>query len=380
MDRTWSEWMWLPRRLRWIDIPLEDPLCFPDLFEFFMWASIFGVVYYSFKKIVFFPYISTPIAMRAGVEAKVKPHPPDNTELEALYSVSKNKPTAEMLAAAVISLGWPERKVQRWLRQKYASQQKSNIDKFNESAFMLFFYTSFTIAGALIIIPKPFFGSPETFLREHPFVSATSDVWWYWVANCGYYLSHTYSYFTQPKVNEFYRTLCHHSMVFLLYVFSLSLNLVAPLCHGLITHEVSDIPLLLGKLFLYTKNTKCSDACVFVFAVLWVVSRLILYPVLGIWPVFQIPYLIDSEYWPGLVLCLVYTIVLLVLHLIWTYELASAIRKKFQTKTHVVDYRSSEDEPFDNDEEIVHKQTHFSSFSNFENTHRRTAVEGRSIS
>lgn len=349
IERSWSEWFWLPENYRWQDLEYVT-YTWIDSTEYITHSAFCGLIYLLVKRYIFFPLLLTPIAVRAGVRSKPYPPPAANAHLECLYENKKARPPKHMILEAAEKLCWPPRRIERWLRQKALSQQVTTLEKFNEIGFRLAHYTLFSIAGLIIILPQDFLLSPYEYLSSYPDVAVSSPVWAYCVVGNGFYFAHTIAFLTSHRKHDFFQTLVHHMMVFFLSFFSVSQNLLSLYALGLFTHEFADIPLLLGKLFFYAKKTTYSDNCVLIFAIVWVMSRLIAYPLLVLVPYYYLPQNIGKPRWPAATTALIYIFILMGLHLIWTYELVAAIGKKFTSTKPITDERSSPDDLSEEDD------------------------------
>ncbi|XP_023235691.1 ceramide synthase 6-like [Centruroides sculpturatus] len=106
----------------------------------------------------------------------------------------------------------------------------------------------------------------------------TSDVWWYYMVELGFYTSLTFSQFMDIKRKDFAQMFVHHIVTILLLVFSWSSNLTRIGTIVLIVHDFADCPLEAAKMAKYIHKQRLGDMLFVVFTLAWIVSRLGLYP------------------------------------------------------------------------------------------------------
>ncbi|XP_018006630.1 ceramide synthase 2 [Hyalella azteca] len=386
MHRTWSEWFWLPEEFTWKDFE-EDEKRFPDVKYFFTCALILGICLLLFRNFILLPLVFRPLGVKAGVRSKPYRSPPPNEELDALYTINRARPPRDMLVKTAAKVGWPERRVERWLRQKALSMQMTTLEKFQDYGWQFTHYTIFFISGFFVVVVKPYFKDPEECWRNFPFHQISSDVWWYNVVCCAFYVTQTILLLQQEKRHDFYQMLAHHMITFFNFYFCWSLNAVRMLTITLFMHEIADIPLALGKLFSYSGYQKITDALAFTFAFLWIGTRMLYFPIYGLLPTYRAMSIMGRHNWPGFFLGQLFDSSLLVLHMMWTKDLIKALYRRFTDIDKIVDERSADElstedekqnsEIIDNNNVIADRylENHQSSTKRMNGVHKRKAFQ-----
>ncbi|XP_018025084.1 ceramide synthase 5-like [Hyalella azteca] len=343
-NRTWSEWFCLPPSVTFKDVEETTGEPYPNFLEFWKWALIFGAALYIFRDYILIPLILKPIGLRAGVRSRPYAAPPPNKTLEDLYAVNRARPPRQLLTAAASRINWSERAVERWLRKKALSSQMTTLEKFCDMGWQGFFYSCFFITGIFIVLPQDYVWDPSLVLSDMPYQRTPAIIWWYCAFDCGFYVTQMYTLLTLDRRHDFYVMLSHHVVVFSINSICLSVNAIKILSLSVLIHEVADIPLSLAKMCDYSSGKKYVTALMAIFTVVWIITRLGLYPMLVIKPLLVYKSTSDFEVWPAFIMGFTSMFVLLFLHCVWTLELAKAIKNKLSKKEGFADGRSSGEE------------------------------------
>jgi ceramide synthetase len=144
------------------------------------------------------------------------------------------------------------------------------------------------------------------------------EIWWYYMLQMSLYWSFFVTQFFDQKRKDFWIMCAHHVVVLVLLSFSWITNLVRMGSLVTFLHDTADVPLEMSKIFAYIHLPKASNCMGGVFAVIWFVTRLFLFPT----------YLMRSTMFETLDIfgsCPMYYILnvmlvfLLTMHLIWSY-------------------------------------------------------------
>ncbi|XP_018025074.1 ceramide synthase 5-like [Hyalella azteca] len=356
-NRTWIEWLGLPSGVSYEEVEEKLGEPYPSLAEFWKWALIFGATLYIFRDYILIPFILKPLGLRAGVRSRPYAAPPPNKTLEDLYAVNRARPPRQMLTAAASRNNWSERAVERWLRQRALSSQMTTLEKFCDMGWQVFFYSCQFIAGLFIVLPQDYVWDSSLLFEDVPYQRVPVIIWWYCAFNCGFYITQTYTLLTQDRRHDFFIMVIHHLAVFLIYFVNVSMNGMNLQSLSAFIHETADIPLALGKMLDYSGRKEFNTFCMVIFAVVWIITRLVLYPVMIIKPIFAKYFTLGFRIWPGLYLGSALSLILLFLHCMWTVELVKAIKIKLSTDKVVADGRSSGEEL--SEEEKVTENSNF---------------------
>ncbi|XP_053390467.1 uncharacterized protein LOC128553351 [Mercenaria mercenaria] len=184
----------------------------------------------------------------------------------------------------------------------------------------------------------------------------SKDMYWHYMIELAFYWSLVFTLFSDNKRKDFKEMIIHHFATIVLMYFSWVLNFVRVGTLMLVVHDAADNWLALAKMSIYAKNKTATDIFFGIFLLVWVLSRLIVYPFVVLYCTtvesFTIG-LIDSTFCAHQFFNF-FLYVLLVLHCIWTYMIFRIVYRKM-VKGNVEDVRSdSEDsgEESDNEDDI----------------------------
>ena len=266
---------------------------------------------------------------------KVRKPPPCNSVLEKLFLKSKGKASDKDIVRAVESLQWSKRLVLRWLRQRLSSQKLNKLDKFQESSFIGLYHIIISIYGLYVMHDKPWLLDIKYCWMNYPRHEIESGVWWYYIISVSFYWALCFSHL-KSGLTEY----VHHMCSILLLVFSWACNLVRVGTLVLLVHECGDILLHIGKIFNYLKKRRSTEIILGVFFVVWVTTRLGLFPF----------WILRSSFYEGPKYAFMpagyvfYALLfgLLILNIIWTSMIIAIIIRRSFRGMDVNDIRSSE--------------------------------------
>uniref|UniRef100_A0A3P9PS65 Ceramide synthase 4a n=1 Tax=Poecilia reticulata TaxID=8081 RepID=A0A3P9PS65_POERE len=239
----WQEQYWLPPGIRWQDIEMKDEDGrFPmprDLLITLPLAFAFIALRYVFERI-----IAIPFSKCLGVKDRFRIRAPPIPKLEAFYEHSQ-----------VVSLGrqcgLSQRKIQTWFRHR------RNQDKP---------ITRFLFLDSI---------SEITSLASGPVADAH---YWYYILELSFYLSLLLSVSVDVKRKDFKEQVVHHIATIFLIGFSYAANYVRVGTLVMLVHDSSDFLLESAKMFHYAVWTTTCDSLFVVFAVVFLVTRLVVFP------------------------------------------------------------------------------------------------------
>ncbi|XP_018025073.1 ceramide synthase 5-like [Hyalella azteca] len=338
-NQTFGEWFFLPNNITWNELRETVGESYPEFGVYWQWSIFFGAVLYIFRDYILIPFILKPLGLRAGVRSRPYPAPPPNKTLEDLYAVNRARPPRQLLTAAASRINWSERAVERWLRQKALSGQMTTLEKFCDMGWQATFYGCFFIAGLFIMLPQEFVWEPSKALTNFPFEQTQAVIWWYCVIDTGFYITQSYVLFTLDRRHDFYIMLSHHIITLSLACLNLTMNNLKQQALAVFLHEVADIPLSVGKMLRYVGRN--ADILGYVFALIWIATRLVAFPLMILVPSFTET---SGKSWPAKFLTQGSTSILLILHILWTFEIVNAYSRKLNNNMDLSDGRSSPEE------------------------------------
>ncbi|XP_062975942.1 ceramide synthase 5 isoform X2 [Elgaria multicarinata webbii] len=182
----------------------------------------------------------------------------------------------------------------------------------------LIFYLYIFSYGLRFLWSTPWFWDTRQCWYNYPFQPITSGIYHYYITELAFYWSLMFSQFTDIKRKDFLIMLVHHLATIGLITFSYMNKMVRVGTLVLCVHDASDIFLEIAKLANYAKYQRLCDATFVLFCVMFIVTRLGIYPfwilnttLFESWEIIG-PY---PSWWlfNGLLL------LLLVLHISWSY-------------------------------------------------------------
>lgn len=242
-----------------------------------------------------------------------------------------------------------------WARRRNAALNKK-VAKFGEASWRFIFYTVFCIIGYHTLF------IPET----ASWISDTRNHWKNWPLHAMtpmlelYYHVELGCYFHQLMWTEVHRSdakemILHHLTTILLVMTSFLTNFTRIGASILLLHDLSDVFLESAKVFNYVSIahrdhwTKMACDITFVmFAVTFVVTRLIIYPRFIIYSVLVEAAEEFGRAWIGYWAFTVMLIILQILHIFWFYLIARMVYKLLTTGVEN-DERSENEEEFGDD-------------------------------
>lgn len=324
MDWFWSDWFWMLPGLTWDDYKPVEGISTPDSADLWFWPFVLMVAFLIFRNLILIPWVLSPIGQRLGVRSKpCKPPTPNNT-LEELYKVNRAKPPHKELERYAAKMGMTVRQVQRWLRRKLLSQQKTSLTKFNDFGWQFVYYTIYCIFGLVVVASQSWCYDIEQAMENYPRTSISQGLRWYILTTYGFYLAQTYLLFTENRSYDFNRMLLHHACIFALIVFSWIGNVVRLAGIAFLIHECVEIPFAVGKMFFYSGKTRVYDFSYIPYCSIWFITRLVIYPfhiLRG--SLFIAPGMIGGTC-PAYYLLNALMLVMLCFHVMWTIDIFKA--------------------------------------------------------
>lgn len=333
----WSPSFWLPNNITWDDIASssQSSISYADYKDLF-WSlpiaiALFAIRYCSEN------YIFCPFGQSLGVKStpcSKQPVPNRILELAYLRCNRLNERTKMALTKQMDTM--TQREIERWWRLRRAQDKPTLISKFCESLWRCLYYACSFSFGLFVLWSKPWLWDIEQSWFHYPH-SIDNGVWLYYTVSLSLYLSLCVSQFTDVKRKDFWMMFAHHIATIL----AISLSWISHFHRigslVLLYHDFADIFLELCKVAKYAKYHRLCDILMAIFIVVWIVSRLILYPRL-LYSTFC-----ELQRIGRLVPFILFGLLLLLqcMHILWTYWLFQIIRIALKTGSVEDDSRSS---------------------------------------
>ncbi|KAL7633777.1 UNVERIFIED_CONTAM: hypothetical protein RMT77_015731 [Armadillidium vulgare] len=352
--RSIKQWFWNPDicflpGISWDVMAPTQENGLPDSKDLLPAIVYMTVLFLFIRYLILEPIIIKPFGRSFGLKDIIIKNPPFIKEAEELFQLNKNKKTSHKgITEVAQKIGWSERQVERWLRHRTLCERPSKMFKLCDCGWNLIYYIFYCAYGFWVLYDKEWLWNINECWTGYPFQSLSKDIWWYGIISLGYYTSMSITHTFQHKRKDSIQMLLHHlvTLALILFYFNLNMNRLGSLI--LFVHECADIPLLTAKICGYIGYGSAMDFFCAIFILLWVITRLYLYP---FWimknALFDIHRIWDKMapvyYYIGSGLL----VILLLFHLVWTLSILQFILKKIKTKE-TTDSRS-DDEDFSKD-------------------------------
>ncbi|CAG9126442.1 hypothetical protein JYU34_011678 [Plutella xylostella] len=342
INTFWNEYVWLPPNTTWEDIaPGPDKVVVYTDHRHLLVPIPLALVLIALRYVLE-KYWFAPFGKSLGIKNTRPKKAPTNPKLEAAYQASP-KIKHKQICALAKQLDMSERQVERWWRLRRSQDKPSTLVKFSENMWRCTFYLYNFSYGLFILWDKEWLWDIDHCYIGYPHQGLTNDVWWYYMISSGFYWSLTMSQFWDVRRKDFWQMFVHHLATIALLSFSWVGNLYRIGTLVLLLHDTADIFLEAAKAAKYANYQRFCDAVFATFTVLWIVTRLGVYPFYIIWstsvrapmllPMFPAYYIFNS------LLCL-----LLALHVVWTWLILQVAYKAIHAGQMEGDIRSSSSE------------------------------------
>ncbi|KAG0718072.1 Ceramide synthase 6 [Chionoecetes opilio] len=352
----WSEDVWLPPGYTWHYLTHSTHFNFPVFADAWTYPFAIAAIFIFLRYLVLNPLVFAPLARMLGVKDARPRSPAHHEALEIVFRWYRTRPSPEALTEASTAMGWSQRQVERWLRQRAAVSKTTSLTKFCNLAWEATYYISYTILGVVVLwdtewlwnIDHCFYGFPEQSLDEW--------VWIYYMVSLGFYWSMTITHFFQHRRKDSMQLFVHHLVTILLISFSWVVNFVRMGTLVLVVHECGDIPMLLAKICKLCGSQRGMDGFFVVFLILWLCTRVGLYPFWIMRTTLFRAHVILKMWYPIYYILNGLMLGLLVIHIMWTYLILRIVVRMLLFKE-VSDVRSSSEGWDEEDDDDTKKET-----------------------
>ncbi|XP_061871631.1 ceramide synthase 5 isoform X2 [Colius striatus] len=198
----WNERFWLPHNVTWADLsgepgPPGSGIQYPragHVFSAFPLAlGIFAV------RLLFERFIAKPCAINLGIQDSGPHRAQPNAILEKVFTSITKSPGGKRLEGLSKQLDWDVRKIQRWFRHRRNQDKPTTLTKFCESMWRFTFYLSIFFYGIRFLWTAPWFWDTRQCWYNYPFQPLTSRLYYYYILELAFYWSLMFSQFTDIK-------------------------------------------------------------------------------------------------------------------------------------------------------------------------------------
>ncbi|XP_052008834.1 ceramide synthase 2 isoform X1 [Xyrauchen texanus] len=344
----WWDRLWLPRPLTWADLKDGEGRVYARVSHLYITIPV--AVLLLGLRVIYERLIAVPLADALGVKDKVRLSASHNPVLEKYYNLNSKHPTQTDIKGVCKRLGWSERQVECWFRKRRNQDRPGVLKKFKEASWRCAFYLCSTVGGVLALHDKPWLYDLREVWAGFPKQSLLDSQYWYYIIELSFYGSLLFSVAADVKRKDFKEQLVHHWATLTLLSFSWCANYIRIGTLVMLVHDTSDVLLESAKMFNYAGwETTCNSIFV-VFALVFIVTRLIIFPFWLIHCTWVYPLDLFEPFF-GYYFFNVMLVVLLFLHVFWA-SLILRMVKKFLFGNLKGDERSDEEE----DEEVSEEE------------------------
>lgn len=360
----------MPVPLTWEDLMDVDGRVYAkasDLYITIPIAFIFLVLRYFFEI-----FIGTPLARLMNIKEKVRLKATPNPVLEKFYTSTAKHPRQIDIEALSKKSSCSVRQVERWFRRRRNQDRPSMLKKFREASWRFTFYLLAFIAGMAVIVDKPWFYNLREAWKGFPKQSMLPSQYWYYMIELGFYWSLLFRVAVDVKRKDFKEQVVHHVATIVLISFSWCANYIRAGTLIMALHDASDYFLESAKMFNYAGWKNVCNGIFIVFALIFIITRLIIFP---FW-ILHCTFVYPLELYPaffGYYFFNAMLVVLQILHFFWGC-LILRLAHKFLTGKVIEDERSDREETdISEDEDEVKKNGPLSNgHTVLNNNHRKT--------
>ncbi|XP_046898356.1 ceramide synthase 2 isoform X1 [Hypomesus transpacificus] len=338
----WWDRIWLPVNLTWADLEDREGRVYARASHLYVtvpYAIVFLLIRYLFERL-----IATPLAASVGIREKVRLRV-ENPILELCYISHSRNPTQADIDGLSKKSGWSVRQVERWFRRRRNQDRPGVLKKFREASWRLVFYLFAFIGGIAALHDKEWFYDTRKVWTGFPQQSMLESQYWYYILELSFYGSLLFSVTVDVKRKDFKEQIIHHVTTLVLLSFSWCANYIRIGTLVMLVHDASDILLESAKLFNYAKwETTCNTLFV-VFTVVFMVTRLVIFP---FWLI-HCTWVYPLEHYDAFFAYYFFNamlVILLFLHIFWAYLILRMV-KKFLFGNLTGDVRSENEEEED---------------------------------
>ncbi|XP_030621502.1 ceramide synthase 2 isoform X2 [Chanos chanos] len=353
-DWFWWDRLWLPWNSTWADLEDREGLVYAkasDLYVTVPFSVGFLIVRYLFERL-----IATPLAASLGVREKAR-HKVEHIPILELYFTAQSKnPGQTDIEGLSKKCSLTNRQVERWFRRRRNHERPGVLKKFREASWRCVVYLFAFLGGILALHDKPWFYDLKEVWVAYPKQSMLQSQYWYYILEMSFYWSLLLSITFDVKRKDFKEQIVHHLTTLALLAFSWCANYIRVGCLVMLVHDASDVFLESAKLFNYAKWEKTCNTIFVMFAIVFMVTRLIIFP---FW-IIHCTWVYPLDYTPpffGYYLFNVMLVILLLLHIFWAYLILRML-KKFLFGSLTKDERSDNEEEEDDEEDSTTTEDH----------------------
>uniref|UniRef100_A0A8C9ERJ4 TLC domain-containing protein n=1 Tax=Pavo cristatus TaxID=9049 RepID=A0A8C9ERJ4_PAVCR len=264
--------------------------------------------------------ITLPLGRRLGVRDKQRPKAQPSATLEGFYKLLGRTPkevSAPVLRAQATNTSFPCCQPPFWGRRADRLYHKhSNTMCLLKCFFILLMYTIRAMGSycCLLFAQKPWVWDHTVCWLRYPQQPLLPALGWFYLLELSFYCSLVITLPFDVKRKDFKEQIIHHIATITLIFVSYCANLIRLGVMIMLVHDASDYLLELAKILHYMKWKQICKAVFMVFAVVFISSRLVIFPLITY-------YYYVTKFEMFFLSCLInaFLMILQLLHIFWSY-------------------------------------------------------------
>ncbi|XP_061097433.1 ceramide synthase 2-like [Conger conger] len=272
----WRHEYWLPPGITWEDMQGQEGAWYPRPRD--LLVSLPMALGFIALRCVFERFVALPLGRRLGVCSRtwvpVRPVPP----LEAFYTQQNHQPSQNEILRLTKQCDLTQRQVLTWFRRRRNLDRPNYTRKFCEACWRFAFYMLAFSAGLAVMIDAPWFWDQRECWNGYPLQTISEAHYWYYMTELAFYWSLLLCVSVDIKRKDFKEQIVHHIATISLLGFSYCSNYVRVGTLVMLVHDTSDFLLESAKMFNYAKWRKTCDSLFFIFTLVFLVTRLLVFP------------------------------------------------------------------------------------------------------
>lgn len=276
-DFFWTTSFWLPSHLTWEDTVKNGKSVMPSCWD--LWTCLPVSILLYLIRCFWEEYIATPFGRLFKLQEKKRKMFDKNDVIDKIIHKYRSFSSDEITTLCVKETEWTMRQVQRYIRKSKKLNIPSQMTKFTEASWKFIFFFSVFCYGFWSLWGKDWATNPKLCWIGWPLNhSMPREIYWYYMVELGFYISTGISLCFDVKRKDFVEMIVHHIATIVLLIFSYCDNMYRMGALVLIVHDSCDVIMEAAKMAKYISYQRICDLFFGLFTLLWLLTRLIIFP------------------------------------------------------------------------------------------------------
>lgn len=308
---VWNDKFWFPEGCSFDDVKSNDEVTYAQPRDLYL-LPIYGLIVFVLRH-AYERYVSKPLSKRIL--------PSDLIVAEDVHENGFKKESAKQLNG-----GTNARYCDR--RKRKMQKMKSMMAKVAETSWKSLYHSLSFAFGLGVLWQASWFWESKHCYTNFPKHPLWPSLYYYYMIEGAYYIALMLCLATDVKRTDRNMMMIHHVGTIVLIVFSYASNHTRIGSLIMILHQPADMLLQIAKLLLYCKHKTLANLLFVVFVLMFLITRIYIFPVYIIYEVmfkFSFHYSLYPWYFIAFAICLI----LLILHSFWAVIILKMLFKVF---------------------------------------------------